>query len=306
MLDHQTEIDSKTRVLFVDDSRMMRFSARRFLGKDYDLLLAEDGRQAWNMLVADPTIRVVFTDLNMPVMDGHALVRRIRQSPDKRIRALPVLVVTGSDEEPSRRKALDFGADDVISKPFSGDDLADSLRQHLRSPTRRPQPRPRVVATQTLREMHHDTLVRLQQALSFHRRHALELSMLHVRLDNYHAISRVCGEMWSESTLRHIHHILMREARCEDVVCRSASNVFSVILMATPESGVRTLRDRLRQSLSGAAVRFPNRTVGLRVSFSIQGGIARRDGEAETLLEDGLERLNRPANVTPLVERMTG
>ena len=80
-----SEAATKPRILAVDDSRVMRVAIKKILGTDYDVTEAEHGEDAWTLLTNDPTINVVFTDLNMPYLDGYGLLDRMRQSDDARL-----------------------------------------------------------------------------------------------------------------------------------------------------------------------------------------------------------------------------
>ncbi|HQV41758.1 MAG TPA: response regulator, partial [Moraxellaceae bacterium] len=63
-------VESKPRVLMVDDSKVIRMAANKILGKDFDVVVAADGEEGWQQLLDDHSIHVVFTDLMMPVLDG--------------------------------------------------------------------------------------------------------------------------------------------------------------------------------------------------------------------------------------------
>ncbi len=62
------------------------------LGNDFDVIVAEDGAQGWEILQNDNGIQVVFTDLNMPRITGYELLKLIRTSQDEGLRNLPVIV----------------------------------------------------------------------------------------------------------------------------------------------------------------------------------------------------------------------
>lgn len=294
------------RVLFVDDSRLIRFAARRFLRDQFDVVLAEDGGQAWNILQQDNSIQFVVTDLMMPEVDGLELIRRIRQAPQERIRALPILVVTSMEEKAGRRRALNAGANALVGKPFSGQDLIEPLRKRLRgasdSKTFRIQSGrlPNVEQTR-------DCLVnRVEQIGSFHDRHGLEFSILHVRLDDYETTASQFGLKRAEALMHHAERILARELRTEDTIGRSDDAVFSLILMATPAIGAKQLRTRLREHLARNPARFAGHTMDLNVSFCIQCPDGKGSRSADAILKAGLERLAEPANVTRLADRITG
>ena len=231
MYDNRPRKSTAARILFVDDSRLMRFAGKRFLSQHFDVVLAEDGRQAWKLLQQDDSIEVVITDLMMPEVDGIELIRRIREADHGRIRALPVLVVTSVEEKNGRRRALDVGANDLVPKPFSGADLVDPVQEYLKrsvlNKDSRPQPARMANIVSTRDELSH----RLEQIGSFHDRHALEYSILHAKLDDYDRIAARHGLNWAESMMRHLERVLAREVRVEDTVGRSDDSVFSMILM---------------------------------------------------------------------------
>lgn len=305
MYDNRPRKSTAARILFVDDSRLMRFAGKRFLSQHFDVVLAEDGRQAWKLLQQDDAIEVVITDLMMPEVDGIELIRRIREAERGRIRALPVLVVTSVEEKAGRRRALDVGANDLVPKPFSCADLVDPVQGYLKlmvaNNDTRPQPARMANIVSTRDELSH----RLEQIGSFHDRHALEYSILHVKLDDYDKVASRHGLNWAESMMRHLERVLAREVRVEDTVGRSDDSVFSMILMATPGVGVKHLRARLREHLARNPARFPGRTMELKVSFSIQCPDTRDGHSADAILRTGLDRLAEPANVTRLADRIT-
>jgi CheY-like chemotaxis protein len=112
----QIEIPVKPRVLIADDSRIVRATLIKRIEGIFEFREALDGEQAWETLLIDPSIRVVITDLTMPKLDGYGLLNRIRNSKISRIRNLPVVVVSGSDELEERERAKAAGATDLITK----------------------------------------------------------------------------------------------------------------------------------------------------------------------------------------------
>ena len=93
-------------VLVVDDSKVIRLAARKMLGDDYEIHLAEDGLIGWEMLQENNAISVVFTDLNMPKMNGMELLENIRRSDSDQIANVPVIILTGGFSKTSREFEL--------------------------------------------------------------------------------------------------------------------------------------------------------------------------------------------------------
>ncbi len=264
------------RVLFVDDSRLMRYAGHRFLDDHCDVVLAEDGRQAWNRLQQDDRISLVFTDLMMPVMDGHELIRRIRSSPSADINRLPILVVTSQEESAARELAISEGATDFIPKPFSPDDLRHALDVGALDmpvadhPTAGGTP---VLARELASEQGEEPaafLFRLKQALSFHQRQQLDLALMHVQLQSYWHTRNRFGPAWADAVMRNLHRSLVHVLRHEDSVHRTAPDLLSIILMGTHREGARVLTRRIRHRIGGSSMRLANMSVRMDLRFVVQ------------------------------------
>lgn len=120
-------IPVKPRVLIADDSRIVRATLIKHIEGMFEFREALDGEQAWETLLLDPAIRVVITDLTMPKLDGYGLLQRIRQSRISRIREIPVIVVSGSDDREERERARAAGATDLITKGIATAQLLSRL-----------------------------------------------------------------------------------------------------------------------------------------------------------------------------------
>jgi len=276
MLEASRQTPPTRRVLFVDDSRLMRYAGSKFLSEECDLVTARDGEEAWDRLNRDDCFELVFTDLMMPVMDGHELIRAVRSSGKRKLQQLPILVVTGTEEVNARDQALNAGATAFIPKPFSADDLTGALRVHLEGEL----PDARLITNEADLPPESGLLgnvpepeyyyLRIEQAFSFHMRQNLDLALMHVKLSNYYDMKRRFGYAWAEAIMRNLRFFLHRELRQEDSLHRTADDLYSVILMGTDKPGARYLVSRLRRSLAGSRVRFASQEVPLAVRFGIQ------------------------------------
>ena len=102
------------KVLVVDDEpQILRVLRHVFAGPAHSVKTANDGVAGLDVFTAwQPDI--VITDLQMPRMNGLELCRRIRAASD-----VPIIVLSVRDEEKTIVEALDAGADDYVTKPFS-------------------------------------------------------------------------------------------------------------------------------------------------------------------------------------------
>src|SRR6266567_4690370 len=117
-------------ILVVDDSKSIRTVIEVCLtGIECEIRFASNGVSALAMIEADPP-DLVLLDVNMPGMDGYEVCRRIRA--DSRLRLLPVVMITARSHRHDRVKALEYGADDFMTKPFERAELVARVRSSLR------------------------------------------------------------------------------------------------------------------------------------------------------------------------------
>src|ERR1700733_6990029 len=115
------------RILVVDDEPQIARVLRASLASSgYEVLLARDGVEAFDFY-RESAPDLVITDLSMPRMDGIELTRAIRQMGDT-----PIIVLSVREQETMKVAALDEGADDYITKPFSMPELLARVRANLR------------------------------------------------------------------------------------------------------------------------------------------------------------------------------
>ncbi len=114
-------------ILVVDDEpQITRVLRTALTAHEYDVRVAHDGESALE-LMKDWRADLVVTDLAMPNVDGVELCRRIRQ-----VSETPIIVLSVRDQEKTKIEALDAGADDYVTKPFSVDELLARVRANLR------------------------------------------------------------------------------------------------------------------------------------------------------------------------------
>ena len=122
--------DGKRNILVVDDeAQITRVLKTSLSAQGYGIRTASDGMQALlEMKTWSPDL--VITDLRMPNMDGLELCRQIRNESH-----IPIIVLSVKGEEAIKVEALDAGADDYVTKPFSINELLARVRAALRRTT---------------------------------------------------------------------------------------------------------------------------------------------------------------------------
>ncbi len=119
----------RARILLVEDHEEVREFIRTLLRPHYELLLAENGREAWELVRAESPDLVV-SDVMMPEMSGTDLARAIKSDPA--LRATPVILLTARVGSEATLEAYAHGADDFVAKPFHPRVLMARIRAQLR------------------------------------------------------------------------------------------------------------------------------------------------------------------------------
>jgi two-component system, OmpR family, KDP operon response regulator KdpE len=115
------------RILVIDDEPPIRKLLRMGLStQGYQILEAPNGKSALALLSQGPDL--VILDLGLPDIQGHELLRMIRA----RNESVPIVVLSSRGDEIGKVQALDFGADDYVTKPFGMDELLARMRAALR------------------------------------------------------------------------------------------------------------------------------------------------------------------------------
>ena len=122
-----------TRILMVDDEEdlelLVRQRFRRRIRKgEYEFLFAHNGKEALEALEENPDIRLVLSDINMPVMDGLALLGQLEESkPD-----VKAVIISAYGDMDNIRTAMNRGAFDFVTKPVDFNDLQITIEKTLK------------------------------------------------------------------------------------------------------------------------------------------------------------------------------
>jgi len=125
-------------ILIVEDEETIAEIVKYHLEKEgFRTLVAYDGETGLRLALEAP-VDLVILDLMLPKLDGLELLRRLR-----RLRDIPVLILTAKGEELDKVLGLELGADDYVTKPFGRRELIARVRAHLRRAQAKRQEEPR-------------------------------------------------------------------------------------------------------------------------------------------------------------------
>lgn len=117
------------KVLIVEDHHGLRGYLKQILQARFELLEAENGQEALEILGQHKDCKLVITDIMMPVMDGYELLERLKV--EEQYREIPVIVLTAREKEEDQLKAMRLGVDDYLLKPFEEEELLARIHQLL-------------------------------------------------------------------------------------------------------------------------------------------------------------------------------
>ena len=120
----------KIKILLADDEKDVReVMAKKIAREGYEVAVAKDGEEAWEKIKKeDPD--VILLDLNMPKMDGFAVLRKLREEPPSK-KWQPVVIISGRTELDDMQKGFSMEADHYITKPCHMADILKAIQLML-------------------------------------------------------------------------------------------------------------------------------------------------------------------------------
>ncbi len=116
-------------VLIAEDSSVIQNITRRVLQfQNFDITVVKNGQQVLDYL-ENNNCDIILMDISMPVMDGMECAGRIRQLPDSKKAAIPIVAITGNAKNYTMDDFLNAGINDYIQKPINFDVLVETVRR---------------------------------------------------------------------------------------------------------------------------------------------------------------------------------
>jgi len=296
---------AKRRVLVVDDSKFVRKTFATILRGSFDVREEADGEAAWSAIEGDRSIVMVFTDLDMPKLNGFGLLARMRASTDARIRELPVVVISGVEEQANKQRARAAGAHDFIAKSADAAEVLARLDNVMRLVSTRKEleaarevrgvaaARDRLTGTLTGQYL----LTESRKRFSFVRRHGGDLAVMALRIANLREVTRSAGKEAADQVLSRIAKLVSSQIREEDSIARTAADTFMVVAPATSAAQMQMLAERLRAQLEQAKLSFGKQPLHIVSRVGVASLGADAVGSIEELMRAALQRLDTPQPV---------
>ena len=278
---------SQKRILVVDDSKFVRTTFRGILSAAFEVQEEADGEAAWRVISSDPAIAMVFTDLDMPVLDGFGLLARMRGSGDPRIRRLPVIVIAGDGQASVRARAREAGASDFIWKSADAPEILSRIEQVVRLVQGSDGATPEGRGALTPQAL----LAAGRKQFAAARRPGGELSVMALRVDNLADLTRQVGRDPAEELVGRIAKMITGAVRAADALARTAPDTFVLLAPGTPGRQMSAIAGRLREQLLAVQARYRDRSLKIACSFGVASLAVDPAGSIEELIRLALQRL---------------
>jgi diguanylate cyclase (GGDEF)-like protein len=265
------------KVLIVDDSRMVRASLIKLIRGRFEFREEADGEAAWQALVVDPTIELVVSDIGMPQLDGYGLLERIRSSKLARVHDMPVIIISGEEDDAVRERARRLGANDFITKGIGAAELVARLDSLTRlAQTRRELEESRAalarqspvdpasgLATESYMNW------RGAQDLALARRHQADISAMVIEIDHYAQLAQWHGDHVAQLINRKLSKILATKVRQEDTVTQLAEGQFAVLSPSTDLIGCCAFGLRMQKAMEKLVMTYREERIRISVTVGV-------------------------------------
>ncbi|MBQ3701280.1 MAG: EAL domain-containing protein [Oscillospiraceae bacterium] len=244
------KLQRRRQVLVVEDQELNRDILGMILEDDYDVLFAENGAIAMEMIQANvQTLSIVLLDLMMPVMDGFEVLRRVKE--DEEMRRIPIIVLT--TEKSAELQALQMGAADFITKPY---DMHEVILARVARIIELSEGR------QLIRAAERDPLTNLYNR-GFFLEYADQIRRYHpqwrmdaivINIERFHSVNELNGRAFGNSVLRTLGSAIRDYlAGTDGIACRMEADQFCIYCLHCED--YHALLNYLQRTLNDLSIR---------------------------------------------------
>ena len=252
----QEKIQNPKLVLVVDDQEINRDILGEILADDYQVLFAENGKEALEIMRANEDLSLVLLDLQMPVMTGFEVLEVVRD--DASLRRIPIVVLTA--DKTAELRSLQLGAADFITKPF---DMAEVVLVRVGRIIELSQGRQLISAAERdpLTSLYNRDFFYEYATRLFQHHTEMHLDAVVMNIEQFHSVNALHGRAFGDEVLR----IIGREIRAflagkDGIAGRYAGDTFDIYCLPQPDYGA--LLNRFQAAVNQIS---PNVNIRLRM-----------------------------------------
>lgn len=235
---------------------------------NYEVITAQDGLEVLELIEIHQDVQLFLLDWQMPGLDGLSLCQRLKST--NIIYPRYIIFLTSKKLTDNVVQALEAGADDFISKPFTPEELKVRLKVGCR-----------IITTENklLHQAQHDPLTNilnhraivdlLSQLWERSKRDNSALSVLMLDLDYFKRVNDTYGHQVGDYALKHFCTLVNKELRPYDSFGRYGGEEFTICLPATDADQAMLVAERIRASMESTPIEYDGQYFSLTVSIGV-------------------------------------
>jgi len=258
-----------TTILVVDDSKLYRQTLANSLSHIHlNVMEAEDGKEALELIEQNPQISLVMTDYEMPGMNGGSLTYELRKKYQKD--ELAIIAMSSLTKEDVISRFLRVGANDFINKPFTHNEVVTRINANLDL----------IDLFQKLKDAaNKDFLTGMfnrryffdsgKQIFKKNKRKAYPIAVAMIDIDKFKNINDTYGHDVGDDAIKEIKKVLDKNLRESDLVSRFGGEEFCILLEEIDINNLQKLFEKIRAAFETNVIK----TNDLEISYTISIGI---------------------------------
>ena len=284
------------KILIVEDDAITRRILENFLGKwGYEVISANDGLTAWEIMLNPDAPNLVISDWMMPNMDGVELCKKIREI--EKSDYTYFILLTTKTEKKDIIEGLESGADDFIVKPFDHEELRSRVKIGERI-INLEQRIIQVANTDYLTGVFNRRafMERLEQEVNRSVRHKKGFSVIITDIDHFKNINDSHGHQAGDLVLQKFAGKLSEISRSYDFVGRYGGEEFIICLPETSVEQSGLIAERMRREIAGLEINLPDNSskpVSVTASFGIASCVMDCIGNIDSIIKMADDALYR-------------
>ena len=240
-------------ILIADDAPSNIQLLAGLLKDSYQIKVATGGERCLELATAVPQPDLILLDVQMPDMDGYEVCQRLKNQ--ESTQSIPIIFVTGKDQEADEELGLSMGAVDYITKPYSPAIVEARIATHIMLKQQSDDLRNLAMRDQLTGLYNRHFLIDVAaKRISQAQRHQRSLCLIMIDVDYFKAVNDTHGHSVGDAVLRDVADLFLRQSRNEDVVARFGGEEFVILLDACNQGSGIKKAESLRQALATSRV----------------------------------------------------
>jgi two-component system cell cycle response regulator len=281
------------KILIADDEDGTRLKLETLLAKlGYDVLVARDGAEAWELLQREDAPSLALLDWLMPGMDGVEVCRRVRQS--SKVPYVYIVMLTVKGQKQDLVAGMEAGADDYLSKPFDVDELRVRLSAGERILSLQEDLRLQATHDDLTGVLNRGTVLDiLHRELALVARKSVPVAIILADLDDFKQVNDKHGHAIGDTVLREAARRLATPMRPYDAIGRYGGEEFLIVLPGCGIESALVVAERIRCSVGKKPITTSAGDVPMTVSLGVAAVESAPPRGADELIQSADDALYR-------------